>query len=152
MSKISGPHIIPVIAEKVPSSNDARGRELYSDEYLIALLQRLNEDLGRAPTVDDIRNLSEVMPDVSTYERRFGLWTKALEAAGIEGAHNTSDETLLRRLAGLILKLGRNPSKREVDACPDVASTGTYRSRFGSHTVALALANEKIDWGSKTLL
>lgn len=112
----------------------------YTDAYLIATLQTLQEELGRPPTVFDVRNLSEVLPDVSTYERRFTSWIGALEAAGIEGAHNRSDETILRQLAGLALRTGRRPTKRLVDADGSVASSGLYRNRFGSFSKAVDLA------------
>lgn len=117
---------------------------IYPTEYLIATLQTLQKELGRAPTVNDVRNLSEVLPDTSTYERRFGSWIGALEAAGIEGSHNRSDETILRQLARLILELGRAPTKREIDKSPHVASSGTYRNRFGSLTAATTLAEDLI--------
>lgn len=118
----------------------------YTTSYLIATLQALQAEMERAPTVDDIRNLSETLPDVSTYERRFGSWIDALEAAGIEGAHNRTDETILRQLARLTIRLDRAPTKREVDADDTTASSGLYRNRFGSFSravnAALDLAQE----------
>lgn len=116
-------------------------KNTYTDTYLIATLQALREDLGRAPTVLDVRNLAKVLPDVSTYEERFGTWIGALTAAGIEGSHNRSDETILRQLASLAIRLGgRAPTKREVDADPSVASSGLYCNRFGSFSLAVRRA------------
>ena len=113
---------------------------MYTDAYLINILQTLQKELGKAPTVDDVRNLGEIVPDVSTFERRFGSWIAALKAAGIEGAHNRSDETILRQLANLALRLGRAPTKREVNADPTVASSGLYTNRFGKFSTAVELA------------
>lgn len=128
--------LIDSISDNYPNSSE--GNEFYSSEYLVATLRVLYEELGRAPTADDIRNLSEKLPDVSTYERRFGSWIKALEAAGIEGCHNRSDETIIRQLAELAMRLGRRrPTKREVDSNPDVASSGLYTNRFGRFSYAV---------------
>ena len=81
------------------------------------------------------------MPDVATFERRFGSWNKALRAAELEGAYDKSDETLLRQLAELSMRLGgRAPTKREVDLDPSVASSGTYTNRFGKFSLAVGLA------------
>lgn len=113
---------------------------MYTDAYLINILQTLQKELGKAPTVDDVRNLGEIVPDVSTFERRFGSWINALKAAGIEGAHNRSDETILHQLANLALRLGRAPTKREVNADPTVASSGLYTNRFGKFSTAIELA------------
>lgn len=112
----------------------------YTDAYLINILQTLEKELDRAPTVNDVRNLGEIVPDVSTFERRFGSWIDALKAAGIEGAHNRSDETILRQLARLADRLDRAPTKREVDADPTAASSGLYTKRFGKFSTAVELA------------
>lgn len=127
-----------------PDESIEPDNHFYSKEYLIATLRRLQKELGRAPTVDDVRNLFEKLPDVSTYERRFGSWIKALKASGIEGVHNRSDETILRQLAELVRRLGRAPTKREVDADPTVASSGLYRSRFGSFGKAVFSAESLV--------
>ena len=113
---------------------------MYTDAYLINILQTLQKELGKAPTVNDVRNLGEIVPDVSTFERRFGSWIDALKAAGIEGSHNRSDETILHQLANLALRLGRAPTKREVNADPTVASSGLYTNRFGKFSTAVELA------------
>ena len=127
-----------------PASHESEDNT-YTDAYLIQTLQTLQQELDRAPTVLDVRNLGEILPDVSTYERRFGSWIEALQAAGIEGAHNRSDETILRQLARLASRLDRAPTKREVDADDTTASSGMYRNRFGSFSkaveAALALTN-----------
>lgn len=132
-----------------PERRTESGREMYSDAYLILTLQVLEKELGRPPNSDDVRNLAERLPDVATYERRFGSWIGALEAAGIEGRNNRSDDTILRQLAALAVRLGgRQPTKREVDADPSVASSGLYTKRFGKFSEAVHLAMELITPGS----
>ncbi|HMS93250.1 MAG TPA: hypothetical protein PKD28_02560 [Candidatus Saccharibacteria bacterium] len=131
--------------DTIPPASHESEDNTYTDAYLIQTLQALQQELDRAPTVLDVRNLGEILPDVSTYERRFGSWIEALQAAGIEGAHNRSDETILRQLARLASCLDRAPTKREVDADDTTASSGLYRNRFGSFSraveAALALTN-----------
>lgn len=109
----------------------------YSDDNLIQSLQELAKDLDRSPTVADVRNLAEKLPDVSTFERRFGSWNDALKAAGMEGAHDRSDDAILQQLAALLVRLGRAPTKREVDADSSVASSGLYTKRFGKFSLAI---------------
>lgn len=133
--------------------NLAEGVQKYSDEELLSALRNLAEDLGKSPTVGDVRNLHEVMADVSTYERRFGSWNEALRRAGLEGAHDRSDETLLMQIAGLAIRLGRAPTRREVDADPTVASSGLLTGRFGKFSEAVRLAmilNDSASAGRET--
>ena len=80
-------------------SLSSEGIQKYTDDELLFSLKTLAVDLNRSPTVSDVRNLAEKMPDVATFERRFGSWNKALRAAELEGAYDKSDETLLRQLA-----------------------------------------------------
>lgn len=118
----------------------------YTDEELIECIQALANDLGRSPTVSDVRNLSEKMPNVSTYEDRFGSWNNALRTAGYEGLHDLSGETILTQLAKFALSHdGRMPTKREVDANPDMVSSGTLRNRFGSYAEAIRIAKRIIE-------
>ena len=122
-------------------SLSSEGTQKYTDDELLFSLKTLAVDLNRSPTVSDVRNLAEKMPDVATFERRFGSWNKALRAAELEGAYDKSDETLLRQLAELSMRLGgRAPTKREVDLDPSVASSGTYTNRFGKFSLAVGLA------------
>ena len=103
--------------------NLAEGVQKYSDEELLSALRNLAEDLGKSPTVSDVRNLHEVMADVSTYERRFGSWNEALRRAGLEGAHDRSDETLLMQIAGLAMILNDSASAgREAEIIVDEVS------------------------------
>jgi predicted transcriptional regulator len=105
----------------------------YTDEELLDHLQRLAEELGRTPTE---RKINEVEgPSARTYNRRFGGFQQAQQAAGLEPNRSAceeeyTDEELLNHLQRLAEELGRTPTAediREADGpCPD-----TYRSRFG---------------------
>ena len=131
-----------------PETNNLpkHGRRRYSDEYLITVICDLYKALERVPTVTDVREMPG-LPNVATFERRFGSWSEALTAADIEGSHNRSDETYLSLLADLALRLGRSPTKREVDNEPKLPSSGSYRAHFGTFGKAVEqaciLADEK---------
>ena len=114
------------------STPGEKGGFEYTPEYLIECLKRLAGDLGYVPTVNDVRNLSERIPDVSTFERHFGSYKEALRAAGLESRHGASDETILGQLATLYAQLGgRFPTKKEINTAEIPAAT-TYVNRFGS--------------------
>lgn len=53
-----------------------------SDQELLKELQRLAGELGKAPTVANMDAQGQFAP--VTYHRRFGSWTKALNAAGLD--------------------------------------------------------------------
>lgn len=58
----------------------------YTKEELIEKLQERAEELGRTPTYKEMRNLEDY-PCSSTYQDRFGSWSKAVKEAGLD-PHN----------------------------------------------------------------
>lgn len=118
---------------------------VYDDHELITSLQTLAAELGYSPSPLDVQNLAEVMPDVSTFERRFGSWVAALAAAGLEGRRSQSDETLLRAVARLERELGAFPTKRQIQSDPNTPSYTTLLTRFGSLSDVRALVRSLDD-------
>mgnify|MGYP006279947471 CR=1 FL=1 len=55
------------------------GTQQVSTDQLLADLRRLHEELGRVPTATDV--VEEGSHGIATYQRRFGSWSEALEAA-----------------------------------------------------------------------
>jgi hypothetical protein len=53
-----------------------------STDQLLADLHRLHEELGRVPTATDV--VEKGNHGIATYQRRFGSWSEALDAAEIE--------------------------------------------------------------------
>lgn len=116
----------------------------WTDAELLDMLQFKAHELGRAPSVREIDN-DPNMPSSTTYKGRFKSFARALELAGLELTNDkkwkkVSDEELLSLLVKKAEKLGRTPTKREVDVDPDMPSVGVYVRRFGSFAKALELA------------
>ena len=118
------------------------------EEDLIAELHRLADELGRLPTVREMNELGEYshMP----YVQRYGSWTEAVEAAGLEpnnpGRRDISEEELLDEIKRLAQELGRDPTCPEMDEYGKF-SDATYVNRFGSWVAAKnkALSEEVVD-------
>ena len=116
-----------------------------SDDELRGDLQRLGEELDRRPTADDVIDHGEY--GLATYQRRFGSWRAALEAAGFDpDADRPSDDDLLAELHRLYRELEKVPSILDVeDESPH--SPTTYQNRFGSWSEALEAAGFDPDRG-----
>ena len=116
-------------------------RKRRSEDDLIEELQRLADQLGRAPTsreMDDRGNYSRVV-----YRNRWGSWNEALEAAGFESrtqGAEISDEDLLTELQRLSEELGRNPKPSDMKAKGEYSS-GVYINRFGSWDASFEAAD-----------
>lgn len=115
-------------------------------ETLIDALQELAADLDRAPFARDMNDSGPF--HTSTYSRRFGSWSAALEAAGIESEYEpTPPDNKLDRDA-LVAELHRLATAQDGDSPPTTTlmnehgefSPGTYISRFGSWGAALSEA------------
>ncbi|MHB9288155.1 homing endonuclease associated repeat-containing protein [Halobacteriales archaeon Cl-PHB] len=116
-----------------------------TDDELLDELSRLAEDLGESPTMSQMDD--EGAYAASTYARRFGSWSGALEAADIETGPTPSTVTkadLLGELQRLADELGDQPTSTEMDEHGQYASA-TYQRHFGSWSAAVetAFADEK---------
>ena len=115
------------------------GRRI-SDEDLCAELRRVAEELGEVPTVrqfDDHGAYSEV-----TLRKRFGSWSDALEAAGLDASGSkrpVPEEELLEELRELAADLGQPPTVQQMDEQGPRWSR-VYARRFGSWNEALEAA------------
>ena len=112
---------------------------------LIADLQRLGEELDRRPKTTDVSEHGA--HGLATYQRRFGSWREALEAAGFDPyADRPSDDDLLADLHRLHEEREKVPSLLDVE--DDGAYSGTaYQGRFGSWSAALEAAGFDPDRG-----
>lgn len=55
---------------------------IYSEEKLLADLREMGQELGRPPSSGEMR--TEGPHSAKTYQRRFGSWAGALDAAGFD--------------------------------------------------------------------
>jgi len=122
----------------------------YSDEQLINHLRELASQLGRIPMAKEVNASGKVTGE--TYRNRFGSFSKALKAAGLDPNKVSvsvtplqqrnpkySDEQLINNLRKLASQLGRIPMAKEVNA-PGKGTRQTYYNRFGSFSKALEAA------------
>jgi len=105
-------------------------------EDLLEELHRLAEKYGGRPTTRQMDESGKFA--YSVYQRRFGSWSRALQAAGLDPdpPGGVSTETLRAELERLGEELGKRPTKREMSTHGE-HSPNTYHARFGSWSAAL---------------
>ena len=119
-----------------PKEQPQRSTQVSTDD-LIADLHRLRDELGERPTATDV--VEAGAHGLATYQRRFGSWTDALDAAGFNPDDGPSDDDLLADLDRLHEQLDKVPSLLDV-AEEGQYSRSIYESRFGSWTDTLDAA------------
>ncbi|MBR3169128.1 hypothetical protein IKF23_01665 [Candidatus Saccharibacteria bacterium] len=117
----------------------------YSKDGIIASLQRLAKDLGRTPVIEDLisAKLAYPMPSFPTVVRKFGSWNQALVAAGLELSftfYTYTDAELISILQDEAKKLGKTPSRTDLDRDPNLPSSGVFAARLGSGSWNKALS------------
>ena len=77
--------------------------------------------------------------DPTTITRRFGTWNKALEKVNLSPGNIGfyADEELFENILNIWQKIGRQPTRREIDADPSSISSGPYKRRFITWTEAM---------------
>jgi len=129
---------LPIKSKKLKKRTAGRSKKVrrkkYTDEFLLNHLKELYNKLGRAPQVRDLFNAGIV--NASIYRIRFGSLPEAKKAAGLfthkskKKKYKYTDEYLINLLKELAEKLGRTPSKNDIDESGKVSSS-TYRKYFG---------------------
>lgn len=126
----------------VPKHIKRRQLHDYTREEIIEYLRKLAKRLGKS-TLDkhDIRSDGEV--HMSTIIRKCGSFSQVLIAAGLkpQRVYKRNRESMIKGLADLMLKLGREPRQVEMkEQLP--CSPYTYKQEFGSLQDAFDLAEE----------
>ncbi len=117
----------------------------YTDERLIEILHTLSVELGgRPPTCRELRDRRD-LPTPGTYIRRFGSWSAAKAAAGLDPRRRRrpqiyTDDQLLDILRDLAAELDRPPTQLELAARRDLPAPIAYYGHFGSWNAALEAA------------
>jgi hypothetical protein len=115
----------------------------YTDVQLISYLQELNKKLGRRPNTMDLKNTGG--PSYLTYQRRFGKFKKALDAAGLKTNNDQkkySEEErkeLIANLQAMTGQLGRAPRSKDIKVTGKL-SYRQYCNCFGNIKQALKAA------------
>jgi len=111
-----------------------------SDDDLCSDLRRVAEAVGESPTVTQYRERGEYGD--STLRTRFGSWSEALEAAGLDASgakYPIPDAELIEEIQALADELGRPPTVQAMDEQGPRWST-VYTRRVGSWNAALEAA------------
>jgi len=115
----------------------------HTDADLLDALRGLADELGRPPAVQELLARPD-LPTPGAYVHRFGDWSNALEAAGLDASYRRppayTDADLLDALRGLAAELDRTPTGRELLARRDLPSPSICQIRFGSWNKALEAA------------
>jgi hypothetical protein len=121
-----------------------------SDEDALADLRRCADQLGRDTlTMAEYEQYGKAHP--SMFQRRFGSWPKALEAAGLKPSRSRigiSNEELFENLRALWMELGRQPRYCDVQKPASNFSVGTYEKRFGGFRKSLDRFVEWVNAGA----
>lgn len=110
------------------------------DEQLLDELRRLADELEKAPAQQDMTKHG--YHGSETYVNRFGSWSKAIEAAGLDARPDRTErsrDTLREDIQRVADELGHPPTKREIEAYGEFAWS-TYYEEFGSWNEALVAA------------
>lgn len=121
--------------------------EKYTDEELCDLLRSLAAEVEGPLTIQDVEEADDY-PDHTTFERRFGSWNAAKEAAGLEPVEKGqgergptySDDELLQFLRDLASEIDGPLTAAALEDAEEYPSLSTYKRRFGSWTAAKAEA------------
>lgn len=123
---------------------------MYTDDNILQELRRVAAKLGqKSVPQSEFRRHSKV--NLGTVSARFGSWNAAIEAAGlipispgpqIEQVRRIDDEELLRDLMRLYREYGKPPAIATISA-KGRFSPWSYRSRWGNHVKAFAIAKKK---------
>lgn len=118
----------------------------YTDEDLLEYLKNFEKENGRSPKADDFNN-SSIYPGFTTYQRRFGRWNNALDAAGlcVNCLRGVEDEELLGRLMQFCEETGRLPVEKDFENDHKYPSLSTYYRHFGNWSNALKLVGLDVD-------
>lgn len=80
----------------------------------------------------------------TTVIKHFGTWNHALEIVGIRVSNKFySDEELFSNLADIWMRIGKQPSRRDLRRVESLISYKAYERRFGKWSVALQTF---VDW------
>ena len=122
-------------------------RSLTNDE-IVAELHRISLVVGKSVvTVSDVREHSQLL-GYRVIVNRFGSWSAALQAAGLElSRHGVrwTDDDYFENLLAVWTHYGRTPRCEEMDRPPSHISSGAYANKFGTWGKAKVAFLERVN-------
>lgn len=108
-----------------------------TDEELLSDLQRASKETGKQSlTIVEYEEHGHY--DSTTIMRHFGTWNTALKIAGLQISNSQyTNQELFDNLAELWIKIGHQPSRRDLFLFQSPISYKAYERRFGKWSVAL---------------
>ena len=108
-----------------------------TDEELLSDLQEAAEKSGKKSlTIAEYKEYGRY--DSTTIMHHFGTWNNALNIAGLHISNKQhTDQELFDNLAKLWIKIGHQPSKRDLSLFESPISYKAYERRFGKWSTAL---------------
>lgn len=104
-------------------------RNTVPEEELIEELQRVAEEVGRVPRMEDMDSIGEF--SASAYHRRFGSWPAARKTAGLQEKTETTRrigrEELLVAIHELAEEIGKTPTQIEMNDLGQFSHRPYYR-------------------------
>jgi len=103
----------------------------HAEDELLNAIRSLAKDLGRTPSSTDM-NDAEGAPHTSTYQERFGSWSQAVEAAGLDAHTAGYSESLALMEVSSLDEYDRGPTGEAI-----VATEFAFSDRDGRIHVSL---------------
>lgn len=107
------------------------------EEKVIADIERVADELGKVPSRNEYAEHGEYSG--YTAENKFGTWTDAKRAAGLEGGHtpnNVPKDEIVAEIERVAEKIGESPSQAQFNEHAKYTHQLAY-DRFGSWNAAL---------------
>lgn len=103
---------------------------------LLEELERVADEIGHTPTIDELENRSTL--SIGPFIMEFGTWNGAIEAVGLKPNHRNfvPDDELKDELRRLADELGSTPTAKEMGNKGRFSAV-VYLSRFGSYNEAI---------------
>ena len=121
-------------------------RNRYSDAELLSDIKNIADDL-ELKTISKEEYNSNGKFSADTIADRFGSWKKALSTAGLDiyKDKNISEKLLMQNIAEVYIKLGKQPTFKQMRKPLSEYSTSPYIDRYGTWQKALEVFSKWVE-------
>lgn len=127
---------------------NAGGRNRYTDEYLLNLLEDVAEEIPDNEIINTMHIKNYTKHGFSTYIDRFGSFYKALSRSPIN-LDNHIEKSLLSEIKRLQKELNRVPTQKDMTKHGNFA-VNTYYRKIGSYNGALKKSGFEVNYNTYT--